>query len=104
MSEEETPPTVSFEVEGLTEAARAATGLSDFGDDDFREGLEVLAHCIAEEADLHGVGRAAQHARLVGSLETRLVAQDYLNRYPEIAEEKILEPLVVAGSAEDTRT
>ena len=99
MSEEETPPAVRFEVAGLLEAARAATGLSDFGDDDFREGLEVLAHCIEEEADLHGVGRAAQHARLVGSLETRLVAQDYLNRYPEIAEEKIREPLVVAGLA-----
>ncbi len=99
MSEAELPPEVDFDIEGMLEAARAETGLSDFGDDDFREGLEVLARSIEEEADLHAVGRASQHARLVGSLATRLVAQDHVNRYPEIADEEIREPLVVAGLA-----
>ena len=67
MSEAELPPEVNFDIEGMLEAARAETGLSDFGDDDFREGLEVLARSIEEEADLHAVGRASQHARLVGN-------------------------------------
>ena len=99
MAASEAPPEVRFDVEELLQAACAETGLDDFGDDDFLEGLRVLARCIDEEANLSAAGRFAQHARLVGSLCTRLTAQDYWNRIPEIHDEEIIDPLFVVGLA-----
>lgn len=85
---------------GLDEAellaeARERTGLGDFGDEGFREPLRVLLGALEREARLHEAGRASQRARIVDSLATRLAAQDWFRRRPEILEEEIRAPLVV---------
>jgi hypothetical protein len=99
MKEQQDLPEVSFETSDLLESARRETGLADFGAEEFREGLEVLTRSIEEEADLSAAGRLAQHGRILGSLCTRLVAQDHFNRHPEILAEKIESPLFVVGLA-----
>lgn len=93
------PEEARFETESVLDAARARTGLEDFGDDDFLEPLQVLLDSLDREARLSPIGRATQHARIVGSLATRLSAQDYFARHPEILEEEIQAPLVIVGLA-----
>ena len=47
---------MQLESEALMEAAVAKTGLSDFGDDGFREPLDVLCTAFRTEAGLNGPG------------------------------------------------
>ncbi len=81
----------------LLRAAQAQTGLSDFGDESFREALNVLLRSIEREADLHTIGRLITKARLTRSLATRLRLQDAVKRHPEIFEAELPAPIVIAG-------
>ena len=81
----------------LIRAARAQTGLSDFGDESFREALAVLLRSIEREAQLHTVGRLITKARLTRSLATRLTLQDAIKRNPEVFEAELPPPIVIAG-------
>ena len=92
-------PRVDFDESAILQEAREKTGLDDFGDDDFREPLRVLLRSLDTEADLNPMGRATQRARIVGSLATRLSAQDYVSRHPEILDQKIEAPFFVVGLA-----
>jgi hypothetical protein len=77
--------------------AQSNTGLTDFGEDPFREPLSVLLRSLREEAPLNALGCATLRGRIVASLETRLKTQHWLTRHPEILEEEIDAPLVVVG-------
>lgn len=81
----------------LLQAARAQTGLSDFGDESFREALAVLLRSIEREARLHTVGRLIIKARLTRSLATRLALQEAIKRTPEVFEAELPPPIVIAG-------
>lgn len=81
----------------LIEQARRATGLDDFGDDSFREGLERLTAAQEGEADLNETGRAASRSRLVGLLSTRLRIEDWIGQHPEVEAEDISAPTFVLG-------
>ena len=81
----------------LIEAARAETGLDDFGDDSFREGLEILVRALREEASLNDVGEMAIRHRIVGHLGQRLQIEDWYRRHPEIGDEPIDAPLIGLG-------
>ena len=58
------------------------SGLSDFGDERFREPLEVLVDSINREAALNPVGRMIIRGRIVGVLVNKLVAQDTIKKNP----------------------
>ncbi len=77
--------------------ARERAGIEDFGEQDFREPLRVLLRALGEEARLSEAGRAAQRARIVGLLVSRLRARDWLVRHPEILDERIDVRFVVVG-------
>jgi hypothetical protein len=81
----------------LLDAARAQTGLDDFGDDSFREGLEVLVRSLRDEARLNDLGEAVIYGRLTGHLAQRLQIEDWYRRHPEIDEVPIEAPLVQLG-------
>lgn len=81
----------------LMEAARAATGLSDFGDLPFREGLDRLVDAINRESTLSAFGQAAVPAMLVGRLANRLQIEDWYRRHPEIEGEVINDPVFIVG-------
>ncbi len=88
---------MAFDCRALLDDARAVDGLSDFGDESYREPLERLLWSLEHEADLNEVGRAVLRQRLVDILSTRLRVEAYFERYPEILEERIVEPLVIVG-------
>ncbi len=87
----------SLKPESMLKAARRRTGLSDFGDESFMEGLQVLARSLDEEASLHPFGRFVARDRLVGFLSVRLKVQALVKQHPEILQEQIKAPLVIAG-------
>jgi hypothetical protein len=81
----------------LMDAARAETALDNFGEDSFREGLEILVRSVRDEAGLNAVGEAMMRQRIVGHLKQRLQIEDWYRRHPEIDEVEIKAPLVGLG-------
>jgi len=90
-------PLVSLDERDLLDAARRATGLSDFGDDDFRDPLGRLLSCLESEADLTLVGRIAASRDIVGLLTNRLRLEEDRKRHPGIAAERIVAPIFIVG-------
>lgn len=81
----------------LEEAAVAETGLSDFGDPSYRQGLVRLTEALAEEGELTDLGRHILGLRLHGLLVNRLRVQDTCRRHPGIDDEEVEGPLVILG-------
>ena len=94
-SVEASPPTLTED--SILAAAREATGLSEFGPDDFRERLAVLL------ADWNGDTRAFALKRqflldyAIRYASNRLLIHDLLKRHPEIHDEQIERPIIVVG-------
>jgi len=84
-------------VEELLAEAEARTGLCDFGEDSFHEGLERLVRALREEATLSAIGQHAMPALLVNLLSQRLQIEDWYRRHPEIDDEPIEAPLFGLG-------
>lgn len=91
------PSKQGFDERSLLAEARRQTGLEDFGDGRFVVPLQRLLHSLEHEAHLSEAGRAAQRARVVGSLVTRLRAEAFIADHPEILEEQITAPVVIVG-------
>ena len=81
----------------LLDKARGATGLDNFGDDHFREGLERLIDSADREARLNNAGRMMFDGQTVMLLMKRLEVEDWYARHPEIDEQEIIAPLMVLG-------
>ena len=86
-------------VTGVLDDARRKVGLRDFGDEGFLEPLEILVDSINREAALNPVGHMIIRGRIVGVLVNKLVAQNTIERHPEILEIPVEAPIVVAGLA-----
>ncbi len=84
-------------VEDLLLAAQAETGLDDFGDDSFREGLERLVRALRDESSLNAMGQLAVPHLIVNLLSHRLQIEDWYRRHPEIDDEPIVAPLIGLG-------
>ncbi|TDC61904.1 sulfotransferase [Actinomadura sp. GC306] len=84
-------------VEDLHASARKVTGLDDFGDDDYLEGLKVLLASYSEEAGLTPLGNKAQRAMLRGALAARQFSEAAWRRHPEHADVPIERPIFVTG-------
>ncbi len=87
----------SLEPDSIARAACRRTGLEDFGDPGWREGLEVLCLALELEGDLSTFGRIAMRGLLTSALDTRLRLLDWAARHPEVREEQIPRPWVVVG-------
>lgn len=79
-----TPPTVASRIDELIGEAKAQTGLDDFGDDTWREGLEVLVRSAMAEASLSDMGEVGFNRAVVRALANRLKVEDWYRRHPEI--------------------
>ena len=75
---------VDLSEDGLLALARARTGLSDFGDDGFREGLRALLAMYTTTARLTPQGRKATQRRLVELLANRSLIARAFHEHPEI--------------------
>lgn len=86
-----------LDVATLVAAAKARTGLDDFGEDTWQEGLEVLVKALAMEGDLNELGEAVFADQLTGMLSKRLDIESWYARHPEIDEQEINAPLFGIG-------
>jgi hypothetical protein len=82
--------------EELIAQARERTGLDDFGDPVFREGLDVLCDALAA-APLSDLGRMVWRGRLHGHLVSRLRVVDWLERHPATLALEVPAPIFVVG-------
>jgi hypothetical protein len=88
---------VPLDEESLLAAAMQATGLSDFGDDGWREPFRIFIKALEEEAQLNLMGRIRTRSEILQILEARLQVEDTYKRHPEIADEKIVQPIIIIG-------
>lgn len=91
------PLLANLDERSLLARARKRTGLSDFGDEAFRDRLRLLLRALDEEANLSVVGRFLVRQLILQLLSTRLILHDMLTRHPEILEEPIERPVIIAG-------
>jgi hypothetical protein len=81
----------------LIKLARRQTGLHSFGDDFREEPLDILIYSINHEAELHPFGRFIARERLTGLLATRLRAENWFKKYPEILEQELYPVNLICG-------
>jgi hypothetical protein len=81
----------------LMDAARAQTGLDDFGEDSFREGLDRLVRSLREEATLSDMGQVVLPYLITNQLAQRLQVEDWYRRHPEIDDGTVEAPLIGLG-------
>src|SRR5687768_16415825 len=88
---------VPLDENSLLATAKANTGLSDFGDDDWHEPFQVLLRSWNEETELHLMGRLMARSDLLVYLESRLRIEDTYKKHPEIEDEAIVKTIVIVG-------
>jgi hypothetical protein len=85
-----------FDTDTLLDTARQQTGLDNFGDEGFREGLEVLLETYdSNVAD--AASREACSITTTGRLATRLKMQAAFDETPEILDIELKTPMFVTG-------
>ena len=89
---------VSLEPEDLLSAASRQTGLSDFGDDRFREPLgDSCIRAVQSETELSPFGRIAARQLVLQLLRSRLRLEELYRLHPEIEDVEIDRPIIVCG-------
>lgn len=83
--------------EALLAAAAERTGLDGWGDDGFRDRLDVLTGSLREETGLSDVGVAVVFEQLVGNLVNRLRFEALIAEHPEIEDVEIKRPIIICG-------
>ncbi len=81
----------------LIARARRRTGLSEFGDTSFAEPLRVFLRACREEADLSLFGRIAVRWDTLRFLSNLLRLHEEETRRPEILDQPIERPIIIAG-------
>lgn len=84
-------------LEALEEVAKAATGLSDFGPDEHREGLGCLLDSAERESNLTPAGRRALEEHVVTGLVGRLHSEAGFRAHPAVESVPIPRPLLIVG-------
>jgi hypothetical protein len=82
--------------QALIERASTQTGLSDFGAEGWREGLERLVAAMAEQP-LAPAAVARVETQILNTLTARLRIEDWIARHPEAAQGVIEGPVVIIG-------
>ncbi len=90
-------PAVDLDEKSLMEEAVRNTGLSDYGDDDFRKGLQVLLSALEKEAELSDFGRIFAHNEILRHLENRLKVTEDWKRFPQMSKVEIVKPIFVVS-------
>jgi hypothetical protein len=86
-----------LDADGLLDSARTSTGLTDLGEDSWREGLERLLEALQSEARLNEIGVQVATGDVLSHLQNRLRVVDWHRRHPEIAAADVVPPIVIVG-------
>jgi hypothetical protein len=81
----------------ILQQAREETGLSDFGDEEFLQRLDLLVDEWNGDSGLTGIGRLSLRNKLLLFARNRLLIADTLKQHPEIHQIEIDKPIIVAG-------
>jgi hypothetical protein len=88
---------VDFSEQGILDAARAKTGLDDFGADDFRVRLRLLCDEWGGDPDINGLHRSILYGYLFRYACNRLLIRDTWKKHPGILDQNIERPIIVLG-------
>ena len=88
---------IALEPDALMAAAVDQAGVDDFGDQGFRERLDVVCAALATDVELSPAGRAAAFVQLTELLRNRLRINDVLRRHPEIDDLEVRAPIIICG-------
>jgi hypothetical protein len=88
---------LDFGRDAVLDAARAETGLDDFGDEWFREPLGVVLGALDRDAGLSAFGRMSAYTQMVGHMRNRLRVERLLEEHPEIVDVTIDRPIFIVG-------
>jgi len=80
---------VPLEFDALIAAARARSGLENFGPDWIFTPFRVYLDAVGKEAELSEIGRMIQAESVIKGLVARLRRTDDIRRHPEILDEKV---------------
>jgi Sulfotransferase family len=89
--------------DGVLAAAVERTGLDDFGPGDFRERLDLLVGIVAWEGHTK-LAQLSTFRRMVNKATDRLLTRELVKQHPEIRDEPIEAPLIVAGLPRSSTT
>jgi len=95
---------VSLDPEEMISCARASTGLSDFGDDGWREAYRILVASISGDVALTTIGRLMSRGDILRALRNRLFVIDALKRMPAVRDERIVAPIFIVGQGRSGTT
>jgi hypothetical protein len=86
-----------FATEQLVATACAQTGCDDFGDDGWQPALELLVDGLVNEAQLSVIGVEVAYGDLMRALSNRLGVIDWRKKNPDVARERIAQPIFIVG-------
>ena len=90
-------PLTRMDAETLHKLAERETGLSDFGDPYYREGLDVLLQSIEKDANLHFFGRFGTRMVILTYMSQRLLFVAAQKRIPDAFCSEINAPFIIVG-------
>ena len=97
-------PVMRLDEKSLKNAAMKQTGLSDFGDPYYQEGLQRLLTSAVEDANLHPIGRYTTNDIVTNYLAQRLKLVETRKKKPEIFQQPLHPPLIIIGLARSGTT
>jgi hypothetical protein len=87
-----------FAPDALIDQACETAGSADFGEiGEWRDGLDLLADGLVNDARLSTLGVEIAHADLMRALVNRLQIIAWRTAHPRVAEEQIHQPIVIVG-------
>lgn len=91
------PAWIRLDAEELLDEAQRATGLHDFGGDEFLEPYRIFVRACETEAKLHALGRMLVRGDVLTWLENRLRLTEARRLDPRIAAQRIEKPIFITG-------
>jgi hypothetical protein len=88
-----------LDADRLVAQATEATGLDDFGEPTWQEGLERLVAALRDEARLNELGGQIAIGGIVELLSNRLAITQWRSDHPEVAAGEVTPPIVIVGQA-----
>ena len=97
-------PVMRLDEQTVCAAATKQSGLEDFGDPYYRQGLLQLLDLAEKDANLHPLGRYMTHEIVVNYLVQRLWLVETRKKEPEIFKQPLRPPLIIIGLARSGTT
>jgi hypothetical protein len=90
-------PFTRLDEQTVCATASKRTGLTDFGDPHYRQGLLRFLESAEKDANLHPLGRYVAHNYAVNYLAQRLRLVEARKKEPEIFQQPLLPPIIITG-------